>query len=137
MMSRSLQTLAAAVLSAALAGCASGMRFSPVRPGVNQVIRVTSGDRIFFEMKENASAGFRWDCTCDDPDVEVSMRRVPPKKRGVNGAPGLVRVEIRIHRGYDGPSAVTFVLKRPGSGRIAERFTPTFFKRNGDAAFWK
>ena len=136
-MPRSLQILAAAVLSAALAGCASGMRFSSVRPGVNQALRVVSGDRIFFEMKENASTGFRWDCTCDDPDVEVSMDRVPPKKRDVNGAPGSVRVEIRIHRGYDGPSAVTFVLKRPGSGQVAERFTLTLFKRTGDAAFWK
>lgn len=136
-MPRSLQILAAVVLSAALTGCASGMRFSSVRPGVNQALRVTSGDRIFFEMKENASTGFRWYYTCDDPDVEVSMDRVPPAKRGVNGAPGSVRVKIHIHRGYDGPSAVTFVLKRPSSGQVAERFTLTFFKRTGDAAFWK
>ncbi|MBR2838116.1 MAG: protease inhibitor I42 family protein [Kiritimatiellae bacterium] len=134
---RGLPLAAACLLAAAISGCAHGMRFSAIRPGVNQAVCVASGDRLFFEMRENASTGFRWDWTCDDPDVEVSMDHVPPERSDLDGAPGMVKVSIRIHRGYDGPSAVTFMLKRDGSGMVSNRFTITFFRRTGDAAFWE
>lgn len=126
-MLRASMFAAASIAAAAVAGCASGMRFSSVRPGVNQVVCVASGDRIFFSMDEDAASGMRWECTCDDPDVEVFMSRSTRS----------VRVEMRVHRGYDGPSAVTFVLKGPGPGRVSGRFTVTLFKRTGDTAFWE
>ena len=49
---RRFAAVAAAFLVAVLAGCAFGRRFSAVRPGVDQVLRVENGDRIFFEMEE-------------------------------------------------------------------------------------
>ena len=121
----------------ALAGCSSGRRFCAVEPGVNQVMRVASGDRIFFEMEEDASAGARWDYTCDDHDVEVSIDHRPSKRGEDGGAPGSAAVEIRIHRGYDGPSVVTFMLKKSGRGKAVKRFAVTLFKRTGDVAFWE
>ena len=47
------------------------------------------------------------------------------------------KVMIRIHRGYDGPSTVTFALKRPGEKTPEKSFTVTLFRRTGDAAFWR
>ena len=129
--------LAAALAASAFAGCATGRRFSAVEPGVNQVLRVASGDRIFFEMEEDASAGARWAYTCDDHDVEVSIDHRPPKRGEDGGAPGSAAVEIRIHRGYDGPSVVTFMLKKSGRGKAVKRFAVTLFKRTGDVAFWE
>ena len=124
----------ALLVAAAVSGCAHGLRFSAVTPGVNQAVRVASGDSIFFEMDEDSPAGFRWDFVCDDPDVEVSIEHVQP---GGGGASGSARVRMHVHRGYDGPSAVTFTLKRPGAARAAKRFTVTLFRRTGDAAFWE
>ena len=124
----------ALLVAAAVSGCAHGLRFSAITPGVNQAVRVASGDSIFFEMEENATAGLLWDFTCDDPDVEVSMDHAPS---GESGALGSVRVKMHIHRGYDGPSVVTFALKRSGAAPAEKRFTVTLFKRVGDAAFWE
>ena len=124
---------AVVLLAAALAaGCATGRRFWAVEPGVSQVVRVTSGDRIFFNLEE--TSGFRWDFKCDDDDVSVSLERDREKV----GETRTVHVEIRIHRGYDGPSAVTFVKHAQNGAPTADgRFTVTLFKRTGDTAFWK
>ena len=134
MMRRALVMLAAA---AALAGCALERRYFAVRPGVNQALSVVSGDRIFFDMDEDTSSGLRWDFTCDDPDVEVSMAHNPPKHGGVDGESGSASVEIRVHRGYDGPSTIVFSLRRSGAGSVDRRFTITLFRKTGDAAFWR
>ena len=123
---------AAVVLAATLAGCATGRRFWAVEPGVSQIVRVASGDRIFFKLEE--TSGFRWDFECDDGDVSVSLERDHEKV----GETRTVRVEIRVHRGYDGPSTVTFVKRARNGAPIADgRFTVTLFKRTGDTAFWK
>ena len=133
-MMRRFAAVVAASLVAVLAGCAFGRRFSAIRPGVDQVLRVENGDRIFFEMEDGAAAGHVWDFTCDDPDVTVVIDHVRPERAGANG---VAKVMIRIHRGYDGPSTVVFALKRPG-GKTPERsFTVTLFRRTGDAAFWR
>ena len=121
-------------LAALIAGCAFGRRFSAVQPGVNQVLRVENGDRIFFEMEENPAAGYVWDFTCDDKDVTVTINHVRPDSVG---APGTAKVTIRIHRGYDGPSTVTFSQKRHGEATPSKSFTVTLFRRTGDAAFWR
>ena len=119
-------------LAALIAGCASGRRFWAVQPGVNQVLRVQSGDRVYFDMEENAATGCIWDFTCDDPDVTVTIDH---KRK--DGATGLATVMIRVHRGYDGPSTVVFTLKRPGEKTPEKSFTITLFRRTGDAAFWR
>ena len=121
-------------LVASLCGCAFGHRFWAVQPGVDQVLRVQSGDRVYFEMEEDSAAGYIWDFACDDSDVTVVIAHV--RKRG-DGATGLAKAMIRVHRGYDGPSEVTFALKRPGEKTPARSFTITLFRRTGDAAFWR
>ena len=45
-------------------------------------------------------------------------------------------VRIRIHRGYDGPTAIRFFRKRKGEP-IEKEFTISLFRRTGDFAFWK
>ena len=119
--------LAAALAASAFAGCATGRRFSAVEPGVNQVLRVTSGDRVFFEMEEDPMGDGLWDFVCDDHDVEV---RIAHEDR-------VAKVEVRIHRGYDGPSAITFSCRRARGGAPSRQFTITLFRRTGDAAFWE
>ena len=119
--------IAAALAASTLAGCASGRRFSAVEPGVNQVLRVTSGDRVFFEMEEDPKGDGIWDFVCDDHDVEVKIVH----------ADCVAKVEVRIHRGYDGPSAITFSCRRARGAAPARQFTITLFRRTGDAAFWE
>ncbi|MBO7684237.1 MAG: hypothetical protein J6T51_05895 [Kiritimatiellae bacterium] len=128
MTARRHASLAAALAAAlALAGCATGRRYSAVEPGVNQSLRVESGDRVFFEMEEDAKADGLWEATCDDGDVEVR----------IDHAGRAAKVEIRIHRGYDGPSTVTFSCRRANADRPSRRFTVALFRRTGDAAFWE
>ena len=127
-----LPTVMVLLAAALAAGCSTGRRFCAVQPGVSQVVRVASGDRIFFELEE--TRGFRWDFECDDGDVSVSLKRGNEKV----GETRAVRVEIRIHRGYDGPSAVTFMKRAQNGAPTADgRFTVTLYKRTGDTAFWK
>ena len=95
-------------------------------PGQNQVVRVESGDRFYFDLPEEGYGGAQWDFTCDDKDVDVT----------IDHEKGEAAVRIRIHRGYDGPSTVRFVCRRPG--REPEKsFTVALFKRPGDFACWE
>jgi len=108
-----------------LVGC-STERHTITSPGKSQVIRVESGDRFFMTLDEDPASDGRWSARCDDSDVEVSIEHVA----------GKAKVLIRIHRGYDGPSAVVFSCKR-GSQRPSKTFTITLYKRTGDCAFWE
>ena len=134
--------IARLLLIAALAlacGCEGiGVRIV-AEPGKNQVIRVTSGDRLYFDLEENATTGYCWDYKCDDPDVEVTIDHAEPEQSdGSVGAVGLAKVRIRIHRGYDGPSTVRFVYRRRWEkSPPAREFTITLYKRTGDVAFWE
>lgn len=110
----------------ALFGC-SIERHAIESPGKNQVIRVQSGDRFFMDLEENGAAGYQWLGTSNDPDVDVI----------IDHQPGTAAVTIRIHRGYDGPSTVTFVYKRPFEKKPLKKFTITLFRRTGDVAFWE
>jgi len=124
-----MKVLAIVVVAAALAlgGCAFERHFS-IEPGENQVVKVASGDRFFFEMDEGSATGSRWDYECDDSDVEVR----------INHREGKAKVLIRIHRGYDGPSSVKFFCKPKGKdGEREQEFTVNLFKRTGDWAFWE
>ena len=47
-------------------------------PDKNQVVRVEKGERIYFDLEEDVDAGYRWDFTCDDNDVEVTLDHEPP-----------------------------------------------------------
>ena len=108
----------------AFAGC-SMERHRLSNPGRNQVVRVESGDRFFMDLDE--TDGCRWSVSCADPDVEVRINR----------SDGVAEVMIRIHRGYDGPSAVTFSCRRHGEEIPSRKFAVTLYKRTGDVAFWE
>jgi len=130
--------LIALALVTLMSGCA-GTRHRLNNAGENQVIAVESGDRYYFELEENMTTGYRWDCECDDSDVEVQIahRGPEPAKDGLCGAPGRAEVLFRVHRGYDGPSTLTFRYARNWEKRPAKSFTITLYKRTGDFAVWK
>ena len=109
----------------ALAGCDFG-RHAIANPGTSQAIRVESGDRLFMDLTEDAADGGRWEGVSDDPDVDVLIER----------APGVARVTLRVHRGYDGPTTVAFRYVSPGAPPV-RRFVLTLYKRTGDCAFWE
>jgi len=91
----------------------------------DRVVRVESGDRYFFKIEE--PEGCRWMAASDDPDVEVQ----------VDHDEGRAKVGIRIHRGYDGPSTVTFRCKRNGVKEPVRQFAVTFYREIADRAFWE
>ena len=118
-------------------GCHVGRHYSVI-PERNQALPAQSGDRFFFELEENQTTGYAWRATCDDPDVSVSLRHVAGRAEGgLVGVPGKAEVEIRVHRGYDGPSAIRFQCRRNWEERPVKEFTITLYKRMGDRAFWE
>ena len=119
-----------------LTGCNMVGRRNLPNPDRNQVVRVEKGDRIYFDLMEDVDAGSRWDFTCDDADVEVTLDHESPEGGDAGRELGTARVRIRIHRGYDGPSAVRFFYKSPGRP-IEKEFTITLYRRTGDYAFWE
>lgn len=129
--------LGAFAVCACLAGCAVERRYSVV-PERNQVLHAESGDRFLFDLDENRTTGYSWRATCDDSDVEVSIRHVAgAAPRGRTGVPGKAEVLVRVRRGYDGPSVVRFQYKRDWEKKPLKEFTLTLYKRTGDRAFWK
>lgn len=118
--------LAIAVL---LAGCNFALRRWLDHPGENQVIRVESGERIYFDLEEDPAAGRQWYATSDDADVLVKVDHHADDR--------VAKVELRIHRGYDGPSTVNFRYRRSGEAKPLKEFTITLYKRTGDVAFWE
>lgn len=117
-----------AVVLALACGCEGIGRRVISNPGRDEVLRVVSGDRIYFGLEENAAAGYSWDYVCSDPDVEVTIDHVDDH----------AEVRIRIHRGYDGPSTVHFKYRRPGErGPSSKDFDIGLYKRTGDVAFWE
>ena len=119
-----------------LSGCNMLWRRILPDPEKNQVVRVEKGERLYFDLEEDVDAGYRWDFTCDDADVEVTMDHEPPEGGNEGRELGTAEVRIRIHRGYDGPSAVHFTYKCAGKP-IEKEFTISLFRRTGDFAFWK
>ena len=132
-----LRSLGLVFLSLALlAGCNMVWRRILPNPDKNQVVRVEKGERIYFDLDEDVDAGYRWDFTCDDADVEVTIDHDPPGKNKGGRALGEAEVRIRIHRGYDGPSAIHFFYKAVGKP-IEKEFAITLYRRIGDYAFWE
>ena len=132
-----LRSLGLVFLSLALlAGCNMVWRRILSNPDKNQVVRVEKGERLYFDLEEDVDAGYRWDFTCDDKDVEVTMDHEPPGGGGRGRELGTAEVRIRIHRGYDGPSAIRFFYK-PAGKPIEKEFTITLYRRIGDYAFWE
>ena len=121
---------------ALLAGCNMVWRKILANPDKSQVVRVEKGERLYFDLEEDVDAGCRWDFTCDDKDVEVTMDHEPPDGGGKGRELGTAEVRIRIHRGYDGPSTVRFFYKSVGKP-IEKEFTITLYRRIGDYAFWE
>ena len=132
-----VRSVIGALAALTLVGC-SVERHYIKSPGTSQTIRVVSGDRLFMDLEENPTTGYRWQATCNDTDVDVIIEHKPPQAaEGLVGAPGTADVTIRVHRGYDGPSTVTFCYKRPWEAEPIKTFTITLFKRTGDTAFWE
>jgi len=124
-------------LSFALCGCTWNRHYIS-EPGKSQAIRVEAMDRFYMDLEENATTGYQWYGKCNDPDVDVVIDHEPGRDCGGRvGTPGTAEVTIRIHRGYDGPSTVTFEYKRPWEKEPEKRFTITLYKRTGDCAAWK
>ena len=96
-------------------------------PGKNQIIQTESGERFYFSLDERGGAV--WSARSDDPDVDVAISHTHP--------PTEASVSIRVHRGFDGPSTVYFVRKKPGSRMVVGKFAMSFFKRTNDAAIWE
>lgn len=91
----------------------------------NEVVRVESGGRLFFDLPVEPHHG--WDAVDDDDDVDVFFTREDDH----------VKVELRVHRGYDGPSVVKFRYRKDGSRAVLKEFTLSLFRRTGDQAYWK
>lgn len=127
-----------AALAALLAGCHADRRHFAIVPERNQTVRAQSGDRFLFDLEENMTTGYEWTATCDDSDVDVRIRHVPGESdEGMVGVPGVAKVEIRVRRGYDGPSTIRFRYKRRWEKDAIKSFTVTLYKQTGDRAFWE
>ena len=118
--------LLAALAATALGGCNFVMRRSLPNPGTSQTVRVESGDRLIFDLEETNATG-RWQATCADPDVEVTLERRDAR----------VRATVRVHRGFDGPSDVRFVCRRADVPSPTRSFTLSLYKSTGSRAFWE
>lgn len=108
-----------------LAGCQMMMHRMLPNPGKDAIVRVESGDRLFFNLPREE--GHEWRVEVDDSDVDVS---IDPE-----GEEALV--QLHVHRGYDGPSVLRFSYHERGSSRELKHFTLSLFRRTGDTAFWK
>ena len=117
-------------------GCNMVWRRILPNPDKNQVVRVEKGERLYFDLQEDVDAGYRWDFTCDDGDVEVTLDHDPPDGGDEGRELGTAEVRIRIHRGYDGPSVVRFFYKAVGKP-VEKEFTLSLYRRLGDFAFWE
>ena len=108
------------------------------QPGETQVMRVQSGDRWYFTLDEGGP-DCRWDCVCDDSDVEVTIDHEYCGDESDRVSYGRAKVRIRVHRGYDGPSTIRFFCRkcRDRKGAPDRPFTICLYRRTGDAAFWE
>ena len=124
-----LRLIAVLGVAFALCGCRVIDRRLVFDPGKNQVVQTESGERFYFSLDERGGDGAVWSARSDDADVDVSVCHTHP--------PTEASVSIRVNRGFDGPSTVYFVRKRPGTGKVVGRFAMSFFKRTGDVAVWE
>ena len=106
--------------------------------GTSKVVRVGHCCRYYFSLEENCTTGYQWYCDCDDPDVTVTINHVAGEAaKGMVGVPGKAKVEIRIHRGYDGPSTLRFYYQRSWEKEPIKKFTLSLYKETGNRAFWE
>jgi len=123
----------------ALLGCRLS-RYELTEPLDGQAIQVKSGDRISVVLEENATTGYVWTPECDDDDISFARETVPPDetKPMMCGAPGKVRIIIRVHRGFDGPTHVKLAYKRPWKGGgTARTIDLLLYHKAEDSAPWK
>lgn len=139
-MSRIAAFAAIVTMLAGLAGGCRTARYELSEPLDGQVVEVKSGDRVSVVLTENGAAGFRWSWECDDDDVEITRETIPPESDGggLVGAPGKVRITMRFHRGYAGPSHVKLHYRRPWKGgETARTIDLSFYRHPEDEAPWK
>jgi len=124
-MTRLWRGAVATALLVVLVGCHGGLHWLSAEDG-DQVVKAQSGERFYLTLEENRSVGERWSATCDDGDVSVKL----------DHRDDCAKAEIRVHRGFDGPSVVTFTCRRP-KGQAPRQFKVSLYKRTGDVAFWE
>ena len=124
------------IMGGLFSGCGTIDSRTIAKPGTNQFVCTKSGDRFTFQIDE-PSADCRWSAICEDNDVEVRVDRVPSPAGSFKA--GKADVLIRIHRGFDGPSAIKFFCTECKNGKRSKvkEFTISLYKRTGDAALWK
>ena len=119
-------------------GCRIVDRRLVLDPGKNEILRVESGERLYFELEENRTTGYSWEASSDDADVEVTIEHVAAEvSKGFCGAPGLAKFCLRVHRGFDGPATVVVQYRRPWEKTPIKSFTLSLYKTTYDQAAWK
>ena len=122
-----LRLIAVSIVAFTVCGCRVIDRKLIFDSGKNQIVQTESGERFYFSLDEHDGAV--WSAKSDDPDVTVEVKHTHP--------PTEASVSIRVHRGFDGPSTVYFVRKKPGSRNVVCKFAMSFFKRTNDVAVWE
>lgn len=104
-----------------------------------QTIQVKSGDRISIDLEENATTGYIWTAECNDPDITIVRETEgPDDDKPLCGAPRKIRFIIRVARGFDDTTHVTFRCKRPWKGGGTARVIDVIlFRKVEDTAPWK
>lgn len=121
-----LRRMAIVLLAACgLGGCDLGRHWLAEAP-CDQVVKAESGDRFYLTLAEDPVSGARWSAESNDRDVTVEVAH----------RPGKAKVEIRVHRGFDGPATVSFSCRQK-SGDSPPGFSVVLYRRTGDVAFWE
>jgi len=121
-----------------LGGCRMA-RYELTEPLDGRAIQVKSGDRISIVLEENATTGYLWTGECDDTDISFARETILPDEDAPRcGAPGKVRMIVRVHRGFDGPTHVKLAYRRPWKGGdTAREIDMLLYKKAEDNAPWK
>lgn len=120
-----------------LGGCRLA-RYELSEPLDGQTIEVKSGDRISVVLEENATTGYVWQTECDDNEISFARETIPPDDAAPCGAPGKVRIIIRVHRGFSSTSHVRLVNRRPWKGGgTARTIDLVLFHQPEDKAPWR
>lgn len=113
-------------------------RYTLTEPIDGRTFEVKSGDRISVVLDENATTGYVWQAECDDNEISFARETIPPDDDTLCGAPGKVRIIIRVHRGFSGTSHVRLVNRRPWKGGgTARTIDLILFHQPEDNAPWK
>jgi len=113
-------------------------RYTLEEPLDGRTFEVKSGDRFNVVLDENATTGYVWQAECDDPDISSARETIPPEDGSLCGAPGKVRIVIRVHRGFADTAHVKLVNRRPWKGGgTAREIDFILHRKPEDTVPWK